>query len=418
MTKYSGFKVFAQALRNNRGWGRAWRDPDPQPAYDVIIIGGGGHGLATAYYLAKEHGIKRVAVLEKGWLGGGNLGRNTTIVRSNYMENGNTQFYEHSLKLWENLSQDLNYNVMFSQRGYLGLLHSYGQLDAGRQRVHAMKLNGIEASFLTREQVQEKAPYLDMSMNARYPILGGVLQQRAGTARHDAVAWGFARAADRQGVDIIQQCEVLGFIWKGLKIVGVETTRGDIRAPKVTSAVAGNSGVLAEKAGFQLPIESHLLQAFVTEPIKPLVNCVIASFGMLYYISQSDKGGLVLGGSLDGYNSYAQRGNLPKVEHILSIGKALMPCLSRLRILRHWGGIMDMTMDGSPIICKTPVDGFYMSAGWCYGGFKATPGAGWCLAHTIAKDEPHPLSAGYTIDRFRRGATINESGTGPVPGHH
>jgi sarcosine oxidase subunit beta len=418
MRKYSGFKIFAQALRNNQGWGRAWRNPDPQPSYDVIIIGGGGHGLAAAYYLAKEYGIKRVAVLEKGWIGGGNVGRNTTIVRSNYMENGNTQFYEHSLKLWENLTRDLNYNVMFSQRGYMGLLHSYGQLDAGRKRVHTMKLNGIEASFLTREQVRKRAPYLDMSMDARYPILGGVWQQRAGTARHDAVAWGYARAADQQGVDIIQQCEVLGFIWEGSKIVGVETTRGNLRAPKVASAVAGNSGVLAEMAGFQLPIESHLLQAFVTEPIKPLVNCVIASFGMLYYISQSDKGGLVLGGSLDGYNSYAQRGNLPMVENVLSIGKALMPCLSRLRILRHWGGIMDMTMDGSPIICKTPVDGFYMSAGWCYGGFKATPGAGWCLAHTIAKDEPHPLSVGYRLDRFRQGATINESGTGPVPGHH
>lgn len=418
MTKYSGLKVFTKALGGNKGWGRAWRDPDPQPSYDVIIIGGGGHGLATAYYLAKEHGIKRVAVLEKGWLGGGNVGRNTTIVRSNYMENGNTQFYEHSLKLWEGLSQDLNYNVMFSQRGYMGLLHSYGQLDAGRQRAHAMKLNGVEASFFTREQVQEKAPYLDMSMNARYPILGGVYQQRAGTARHDAVAWGFARAADQQGVDIIQQCEVLGFIREGSKIVGVETTRGNIRAPKIASAVAGNSSVLAEMAGFRLPIESHLLQAFVTEPIKPLVDCVIASFGMLYYISQSDKGGLVLGGSLDGYNSYSQRGNLPKVEHVLSIGKALMPCLSRLRILRHWAGIMDMTMDGSPIIDKTPVEGLYMSAGWCYGGFKATPGAGWCLAHTIARDEPHPLSASYTIDRFRRGATINESGTGPYPGHH
>jgi len=418
MTKYSGAKVFLEGLGGNQGWSRAWRDPVPKSDYDVVIIGGGGHGLATAYYLAKEHGIKRVAVLEKGWLGGGNTGRNTTIVRSNYMENGNTQFYEFSLKLWENLSRDLNFNTMFSQRGYMGLLHSYGQVDAGRQRVHAMRLNGIDAEYLTPDRIREKAPYLDLSKNARYPILGGVWQGRAGTARHDAVAWGYARAADQQGVDIIQRCEVLGFMREGSRIVGVETTRGQIRAPKVAMAVAGSSGVLAEKAGFQLPIESHVLQAFVTEPIKPLVDCVIASFGMLFYISQSDKGGLVLGGSLDGYNSYAQRGNLPKAEHVLSIGKALMPCLSRLRVLRHWGGIMDMTMDGSPIICKAPVDGLYISAGWCYGGFKATPGAGWCLAHTVANDAPHPLSAIYTLDRFRRGSTINESGTGPVPGHH
>lgn len=418
MSKFSVFNVVAQGLRGNRGWGRVWRDPDPQPAYDVIIIGGGGHGLAAAYYLVKEHGIRRVAVLEKGWIGGGNVGRNTTIVRSNYTENGNTQFYEFSLKLWENLSRELNYNVMLSQRGYLGLLHSYEQLDAGRRQVNVMRLNGIEAHLLTLEQIREKAPFLDLSKNARYPILGGIWQARAGTARHDAVAWGYARAADRRGVDVIQQCEVQGFLREGSKIVGVETTRGIIRAPKVASAVAGSSSILADKAGFRLPIESHLLQAFVTEPIKPMMNCVIASLGMLFYISQSDKGGLVFGGSLDGYNSYAQRGNLAQVQNVMSIAKALVPCLSRLRVVRHWGGVMDMTMDGSPIICKTPVEGFYISAGWCYGGFKATPGAGWCLAHTIAKDEPHPLTAGYTIDRFRRGATINESGVGPVPGHH
>ncbi len=418
MTRYSAGTVFAKALGNNLGWTRAWRDPAPKPDYDVIIVGAGGHGLSAAYYLAKEHGIKRVAVLEKGWLGGGNTGRNTTVVRSNYMENGNTQFYEFSLKLWENLSQELNFNIMLSQRGYMGLLHSYGQVDAGRQLVHTMRLNGIEADYLTPEDIRKKAPYLDLSANARYPILGGMWQGRAGTARHDALAWGYARAADKQGVDIIQQCEVLSYIWEGSKIVGVETTRGPIRAPKVATAVAGSSSLLAEKAGLQLPMESHVLQAFVTEPIKPLVDCVIASIGMLYYISQSDKGGLVLGGSLDGYNSYAQRGNLPMAEHVLSIGKALMPCLSRLRILRHWGGIMDMTMDGSPIICKTPVEGLYISAGWCYGGFKATPGGGWCLAHTIARDEPHPLSAKFTLDRFRRGATINESGTGPTPGAH
>ena len=418
MTHYSVARVIFKALGGNLGWTRAWKNPDPQPEYDVVVVGAGGHGLATAYYLAKEHDIKRIAVLEKGWLGGGNTGRNTTIVRSNYMEDGNTQFYEWSLKLWENLSRELNFNTMFSQRGYMGLLHDYGQVDAGRRRVSTMRLNGIEADYLSPEAIREKAPYLDLSTHARYPILGAIWQGRAGTARHDAIAWGYARAADQQGVDIIQQCEVLGYLWEGAKIVGVETTRGAIRAKKVGLAVAGSSSVLAAKAGLELPIESHLLQAFVTEPIKPMIDCVIASFGFLFYICQSDKGGLVLGGSLDGYNSYAQRGNLPMVEHVLTVAKSLIPSLSRLRILRHWGGIMDMSMDGSPIICKAPIEGLYIDAGWCYGGFKATPGSGWCFAHTIAKDEPHPLSAKFTLDRFRRGTTIDESGAGPTPGAH
>lgn len=418
MTRYSVASVISRAFGGNLGWTRAWRNPDPQLEYDVILVGAGGHGLATAYYLAKEHGVKRVAVLEKGWLGGGNTGRNTTIVRSNYIEDGNTQFYEWSLKLWENLSRELNFNTMFSQRGYMGLLHNYAQVDAGRQRVNIMRLNGIEADYLSPDEIRQKAPYLDLSENARYPILGAVWQGRAGTARHDAIAWGYARAADQQGVDIIQLCEVLGYLWQDSKIVGVETTRGPIRAKKVGLTVAGSTSILAEMAGFELPMESHLLQAFVTEPIKPLINCVIASFEFLFYISQSDKGGLVFGGSLDGYNSYAQRGNLPLVEHILSIGKSLIPCLSRLRVLRHWGGIMDMSMDGSPIISKAPVDGLYIDAGWCYGGFKATPGAGWCFAHTIAKEEPHPLSAKFTLDRFYRGAVIDEAGAGPTPGAH
>jgi sarcosine oxidase subunit beta len=418
MTHYSAVNLVSKALGGNLGWPRAWRNPDPQPEYDVVLIGGGGHGLATAYYLAKEHGINRVAVLEKGWLGGGNTGRNTAIVRSNYMRDGNTQFYEWSLKLWETLSRDLNFNVMFSQRGYMGLLHSYAQLDSGRQRVNTMRLNGIEAALLSREEIRQKAPYLDLSEQARYPVLGAIWQGRAGTARHDAVAWGYARAADKRGVDVIQQCEVTGYLWDGPRIVGVETTRGPIRAKKVGLAVAGHSSLLAEKAGLRLPMESHLLQAFVTEPIKPLIDCVIASFGFLFYINQSDHGGLVLGGSLDGYNSYAQTGNLPLVEHVLTVGKSLIPCLSRLRVLRHWAGVVDMTMDGSPIICKAPVEGLYIDAGWCYGGFKATPGSGWCFAHTIAKDEPHPLNAKFTLDRFRRGALIDEGGAGPTPGAH
>lgn len=370
MQRYSVLSLVSNALRGNQHWERAWRDPDPKEDYDVVIVGGGGHGLATAYYLAKEHGINKVAVLEKNYLGGGNAGRNTTIVRSNYMIDGNTQFYEHSLKLWHGLSQDLNYNVMFSPRGYVALATSQAQMDASAFRANSMRMNGIDAELLNREQVQKLLPYLDCSLNARFPVYGGLWQGRAGTARHDAVNWGYARAADARGVDIIQQCEVLGYLWEGGRIVGVETTRGNIRAKKVALAVAGSTTLLGQKAGLELPIESHLLQAFVTEPIKPMIDYVIAYGTAHFYISQSDKGGLVLGGDLDGYNSYAQRGNLPLVDEVLTVAKALIPALSRLRILRHWAGVMDMSMDGSPIICKAPVDGLYLNCGWCYGGFK------------------------------------------------
>ena len=418
MSKYSALAIFREGLRGNTGWSRAWRDPAPKPSYDVIIVGGGGHGLATAYYLAKEHGVRSVAVIEKGWLGGGNTGRNTTIVRSNYMMPGNTMFYERSMKLWENMSQDLNFNVMISQRGQYNLCHSQSQMDAARRRGNVMRANGIDAELFDRAEVARRLPYLDYSRSARFPIYGALYQSRAGTARHDAVAWGYARAADGLGVDIIQQCEVLNYLWDQGRVVGVETTRGPIRAAKVGLTVAGHTGPLAAKAGLRLPIETHALQAFVTEPIKPLVDSVISFGAAHFYISQSDKGGLVLGGDLDGFNSYAQRGGLPMVEHTLASAKALMPSLSRLRLLRHWAGVMDMSMDGSPIITKTPVEGLWLNGGWCYGGFKATPASGFCFAWTIAKGEPHPDNAEFTLERFARGYQIDEKGVGPQPNAH
>ena len=419
MARYSVFSLLGNALSGNRKWERVWRSPEPKPAYDVIIIGGGGHGLATAYYLAKNHGITNVAVLEKGWLGSGNIGRNTTIVRSNYMLPANAYFYEHSMKLWEGLSQDLNYNVMFSQRGVLNLAHSPGQLDAYARRGNAMRLHGIDAELLDRDQVAKYAPGIDMSETTRFPVAGGLLQPRAGTARHDAVAWGFAYGADRQGVDLIENCEVTGFLREGGAITGVETSRGTIRAGKVGVAVAGNSSVVLQKAGLtNLPIESHVLQAFVSEALKPFVDCVVTFGGGHLYMSQSDKGGLVFGGDIDGYNTYAQRGNLPIVEDVMAEAAALFPTAAKVRLLRSWGGIMDMTMDGSPIIATGPLPGMYLNCGWCYGGFKATPASGWCFAHTIARDEPHALNAAFTLDRFHRGRVIDEKGQGSFPWRH
>ena len=418
MSKYSIFSLARNALSYHQDWPRAWRSPEPRQHYDVVIIGGGGHGLATAYYLAKEHGISNVAVIEKGWLGGGNTGRNTTIVRSNYYLEANAHFYEHSLKLWEGLSADLNFNVMFSQRGVLNLMHSYAELDAAARRGNAMRLNGIDAELLNRDQVQQMVPLLDCSAHARFPIMGGLLQPRGGTARHDAVAWGFARGADAGGVDIIQQCEVTGFQREANRIVAVETTRGTIGAGKVGLAVAGHSGHVAAMAGLRLPIETHVLQALVSEPVKPILDTVVTSGAVHFYVSQSDKGELVTGGDLDGYNSYGQRSNLPVLEHVVSALIALFPCFSRLRMLRTWGGVMDMSMDGSPIIGKTPLDNFYINCGWCYGGFKATPGSGWVFAHTIAQDRPHALNAAFTLDRYGLGSTIDEKGGGPYPWVH
>jgi methylglutamate dehydrogenase subunit A len=418
MTHYSAFSLVAKALTGHHSWSRAWRDPAPKPAYDIVIVGGGGHGLATAYYLAKEHGLRNVAVIEKGWLGGGNTGRNTTIIRSNYMMPGNTMFYERALRLWEQLSQDLNFNQMVSQRGQYNLCHSPASLDAARRRGNVMRANGIDAELFTREEVMRRLPYLDYSDDARFPIIGSLFQPRAGTVRHDAVAWGYARGADALGVDIIQQCEVTGFIMERGAVVGVETTRGPIRAKKVGTAVSGHTGYLAAKVGLRLPLETHVLQAFVTEPLRPMIDSVISYAAAHFYISQSDKGDLVLGGDLDGYNTYAQRGGLPLVEHTFASAKALIPSISRLRLMRQWGGVMDMTMDGSPIICKSPVDGFYIDGGWCYGGFKATPASGWCFAWTLAKDEPHQDNAEFTLDRFRNGYQIDEKGMGPTPNAH
>lgn len=418
MTRYSALALIAKALGGNRGWTRAWRDAEPRPGYDVVIVGGGAHGLATAYYLAKDHGVKNVAVIEKGYIGGGNTGRNTTIVRSNYMIDGNTQFYEKSLQLWEGLSRDLNFNVMLSQRGQLNLCHSPAQMDAAARRGNLMRLNGIDAELLTREQVRRKAPILDFSDEARFPIFGALWQQRAGIARHDALAWGYARGADRLGVDIVQGCEVRGFLWRGGAVAGVETSRGPIRAQKVGLAVAGNTSRLAAMAGLRLPIETHVLQAFVTEPVKPVLDVVVSFGATHFYVSQDDKGGLVMGSDLEGYSSYGQRGDLPLFEETMADAKAILPFASRLRIVRQWSGIVDMTMDGSSFICKSPVDGLYIDGGWCYGGFKASPASGWCFAHTLATDRPHELNARFTLERFRRGHPIDEKGMGPTPWAH
>ena len=410
--RFSGLRILREGLTGNRGWQAHWRDATPRPEYDVIVIGGGGHGLSTAYYLARNHGLTNVAVLEKGWIGGGNVGRNTTIVRANYFLPGNSEFYSHSLKLWEGLEAYLNYNVMHSQRGQISLFHSDAQRDAAVRRGNAMRNQGDDAILLDREGVRRHLPYLDFD-NARFPVYGGLLQPRAGTARHDAVAWGYARGASERGVDIIQNCEVTGIDIDRGKVTGVQTTRGAIKAGKVAIVVAGRSSQVAAMAGMRLPIESHVLQAFVTEGLKPCINHVV-SFGMgHFYISQSDKGGLVFGGDLDFHASYAARGNLPMVEHVMEAGMALMPMIGNARVLRSWGGIMDMSPDGSPVIDRTHIEGLYLNCGWCYGGFKAVPGSGWSMAHLVATGEPHKAAARYRLDRFETGrGLMDEEGTG------
>ena len=415
--KYSALRIFTEALGGNKGWKPVWREPEPKARYDVVIIGGGGHGLSTAYYLAKEFGITNVAVLEKGWLGSGNIGRNTTIIRSNYLLPGNEPFYELSMKLWEGLEQDFNYNAMVSQRGIINLFHSDSQRDAYVRRGNAMLMAGADAELLDTEGVRRLCPFLDFD-NARFPIRGGLQQKRGGTARHDAVAWGYARGADSRGVDLIQNCEVTGFDIANGVCKGVVTSRGRISANKVAVCVAGSSSRVMAAAGMRLPIESHVLQAFVSEGLKPVIPGVITFGAGHFYISQSDKGGLVFGGDIDGYNTYAQRGNLPVVEDVCEGGMAIMPMIGRARLLRMWGGVMDMSMDGSPFIDRTHIDGLYFNGGWCYGGFKATPASGYCYAHLIARDHPHPVATELRLDRFKTGRMIDEKGAGAQPNLH
>jgi sarcosine oxidase subunit beta len=415
--RYSGLAILANGLTGNRNWTEVWRKPEPKPSYDVVIVGGGGHGLATAYYLAKNYGLTNVAVLEKSYLGSGNVGRNTTIVRSNYLLPDNIAFYERSMQLWEGLAQELNYNTMVSQRGILNIVHSDAQRNAYVRRGNAMRLSGVDAELLTREQVRDYLPYADFD-NARFPIRGALMQKRAGTVRHDAVAWGYARGADSRGVDIIEHCEATGFRIEQGVIRGVETNRGFIGAKKVGLAVAGSTSRVAAFAGLKLPIEAHVIQAFVTEGIKPLIDHVVTFGAGHFYVSQSDKGGLVFGGDIDGYNSYAQRGNLPVVEDVTEGGLALFPNLGRLRVLRSWAGLLDMTMDGSPIFDKTGIEGLYLNCGWCYGGFKATPASGEAFAHLIAKDEPSDLIKPFRLDRYARGAVLDEKGMGAQTNLH
>lgn len=404
---YSAWRLIEQGLRGQRGWQPAWHDASPAARYDAVIIGGGGHGLATAYYLAKVHGITNVAVLEKGWIGGGNTGRNTTVIRSNYYFPESAAFYDFSVKLYEGLSRELNYNIMFSQRGVWMLAHDRHGVELAKRSVNAMLLNGVDAEFHDRDAVHRNLPGLNSS--PRFPVLGAVCQKRGGTARHDAVAWGYARAADRLGVDIIQNCEVTGFDIRDNELRGVRTTRGDIRTSKAALVVAGNSSAVVARAGLRLPITSYALQAFVSEPVKPVLDTVVVTPATGTYLSQSDKGELVIGASLDLWPSYAQRGNIPTMEHAAAGVLELFPQFSRMRFLRQWAGIVDVMHDSTPVVGLSPVKGLYLNCGWGTGGFKATPAGGFCLAHTIAHDEPHPLVSAFSLERFYTGAMLDEA---------
>ncbi len=415
MQKYSAASIFKHALKGNREWPRAWRDVGPRKAYDVLVIGGGGHGLATAYYLAKNHGITDVAILEKGWIGMGNVGRNTTIVRSDYLLEPNGQFYEFSLKLWESLSQELNFNLMVSQRGTIYLAHSEDQLNDFARLGNAMRVRGVDAELWSHKDVRKAVPLLDCSNDARFRVHGALVQPRAGVVRHDAVAWGYARAADALGVDIVQNCEVTGIKTTKGREIRVETSRGPVVGKKVAIAVAGHTSHLAAMVGMKLPIESHLLQAMVTESVKPMLDQVVMSAATHGYVSQTDKGEILMGGDLDFYPSYSAKGNLPRIEDVAALTIALFPAFSRLRLLRTWAGIVDMTMDGSPIIDFTPAKGVFLNGGWCYGGFKAIPASGWAFAEMIATDTRPTLIEAFNLERFRNGETLSEFGTGPMP---
>ncbi|WP_061935734.1 sarcosine oxidase subunit beta family protein [Aureimonas sp. AU22] len=415
MTRFSFPSLLANALTGHKKWEPQWPDAEPKAEYDVIIVGAGGHGLGAAYYLAKEHGITNVAVIEKGWLGGGNTGRNTTIIRSNYLYDESAMLYEHSMKLWENLTQELNYNVMFSQRGVMMLAHNVHDVQSFKRHVHSNRLNGIDNEWLTKEEAKEFCPPLDISPNARYPVMGAALQRRGGVARHDAVAWGYARGAAAMGVDIIQNCPVTSIRRDAAgNVTGVETARGFIKAKKVGVSAAGNTSVVMESAGVRLPLESYPLQALVSEPVKPIFPCVVMSNTVHAYISQSDKGELVIGSGTDQYVSYSQRGGLPLIEHTVAAICEIFPIFTRMRMLRKWGGIVDVTPDRSPIIGKTPVPGLYVNCGWGTGGFKATPGSANVFAHTIAGDEPHKINAPFTLERFKTGRLIDEAAAAAV----
>ena len=408
-TRYSALNLLGAARWGHEDWAPAWREAEPKPRYDVIVIGGGGHGLATAYYLAKNHGITHIAVLEAGWIGGGNTGRNTTIVRSNYLYPESARLYDFSLRQYEGLSRELNFNIMLSQRGVMTLAHSRHDLDAQSRWANAMLCNGIDAELLDAAQVRAMEPRLNFGSEARYPILGGFIQRRAGSARHDAVAWGLARAASALGVDIVQNCEVTGFVKQGQTVVGVTTTRGEIRAEKVAMAVAGHSSLLAALAGFELPITSYALQAMVSEPVKPVLNTVTLSPALAAYWSQSDKGELVMGGGLDHFPSYAQRGSFDTMQRVIAATCEMFPSLGRLRLLRQWAGIVDVVADSSPILGATPVPGLFINCGWGTGGFKAIPVGGWTLAHLLATGRTHELAEPFGLERFRTGRLIDEA---------
>lgn len=414
MSRYSVFSLVKEGLRGHKGWKPVWREPDPKPSYDCVVIGGGGHGLATAYYMAKEHGMTNIAVIEKGWLGGGNSGRNTTIIRSNYLYDESAAIYNHALNLWEGLGRELNYNIMMSHRGVINLAHDEGEMRQLKRRVEANRLNGVDSEWLDAAQVKEFCPIMNVSPDIRYPVLGGTLQRRGGTNRHDAVCWGYARKADEMGVDIIQQCEVTDIKVEAGQVVGIETTRGSIKTPKVACVAAGHTSVIAKMVGIRLPVESHPLQALVSEPIKPIHPCVVMSNAVHVYCSQSDKGELVIGAGIDAHVSYTQRGSLDIIEHQMASLVELFPIFARLRMMRQWGGIVDVCPDASPIISKTKVKGFYVNGGWGTGGWKATPGSGHVFAHTVANDDPHPIAAPFAIDRFHSGRLVAEHGAAAV----